>query len=285
MTYLSYVPRLLTLTPNGPIAAVAARAEEPVGLALAEIAPEGDTATVLSLFVADAFRRRGIGTQLLRQLEDELRRRGVHQAVQVFASEKASTPALEKLLDRRGWGVARPRMFLCQARRQALLALRDRPLLRRRPFPPGYTVIPWREVTAQERQRVGSWLESGLAPAYVNPFREEEKQDAATSLALRHQGELVGWLITHRIAPETLRFTNLFVREDTIKGLGMQLAVEMLHRHFETATGPEGEVCWAFYGGTPLVEFFQRRVMPLLPEVRIVRTMERVKRLADRRQP
>lgn len=50
--------------------------------------------------------------------------------------------------------------------------------------------------------------------AELSPFREEHLIEPRSSFGLRYQGQIVGWMITHRIAVDTVRYSALFIRPD-----------------------------------------------------------------------
>jgi GNAT superfamily N-acetyltransferase len=76
----------------------------------------------------------------------------------------------------------------------------------------GLEVIPWVKVTEAERERIReSQAAQPWIPKFLVPFLHEKSLDAATSMALRHEGEIVGWMLTHRRG-DTLSLTCTHVR-------------------------------------------------------------------------
>ncbi len=216
MTFPLFRPRLQALQPQGMTVAVGATdLGQPIGLALAQIQPEAISAEVLSLYVSAERRNTGIGTALLNLLEEVLLKRGCENLTMVYMTGKPTTAALERLLEKCHWSVPTPRMLICKSDRRVL----DAPWLKMyENIPASFTIFPWCELTNEERrtieeqQKTDPWI-----PEELVPFLHEEGMEPLTSFGLRYQGQVVGWLITHRIFPDTIRYTCDWVREDLQK--------------------------------------------------------------------
>ncbi|MFM6093015.1 MAG: GNAT family N-acetyltransferase [Dolichospermum sp.] len=216
MTFPLFRPRLQTLDQEGMTVAVGITdLGQPMGLALAQIQPDGVSAEVLSLYVGAERRNTGIGTALLNFLEGVLLKRGCQLLNMVYMTGKATTPALEKLLEKCAWSSPTPRMLICKSDRRVL----DAPWLKMyEKLPPSFTIFPWCELTHEERKTIEEQQKSDpWIPEELVPFLHEEGMEALTSFGLRYQGEVIGWLITHRIFPDTIRYTCDWVREDLQK--------------------------------------------------------------------
>ena len=85
-------------------------------------------------------------------------------------------------------------------------------------LPSSYSIFPWMEITQEERKAIQqtqdaqSWI-----PKDLIPFQYEQNLEPLNSLGLRYQGQVVGWMINHRLSPDTIRYTCSFVREDLQK--------------------------------------------------------------------
>jgi GNAT superfamily N-acetyltransferase len=197
-----------------PVALGARVGGEPVALAIAEIR-EGQTANgeVLSLFVAPDFRGRGLGTALLDSMGAYLSRMGVEKVVGVYMTGQPGQQALERVLEKAGWSKPEIRQLtlrftLEQARRTGWYG--------KYPLEPGYTVFPWKDLSETEREAL---RESQRATGWIKPDLEPWKHDAegfepVSSLGIRLNGELVGWIINHALDARVVRFTCSFIRKD-----------------------------------------------------------------------
>ena len=196
------------------VAIAAADANQPIGLALAEIRPDGQ-AEVLSIFVKPTHRQQGVGTALLAHLSAELKLRGCANAHLVYTTGQPTTPALERLLQNSNWTAPHPRMLVCKSNLDRIV---QAPWMQRSTLPSAYQICRWAEVTPaerldiQQRQETCPWI-----PPDLVPFQYEQELEPLNSLGLRYQGQVVGWVITHRLAADTIRYTCSFVREDLQK--------------------------------------------------------------------
>src|SRR5690348_12535497 len=158
------IPRLRPFTfpayeaewaPDTRHVAVAAFSDsEPVGLALAIVHASSQRADLLSLFVAGAFRRRGIGRSLMARLEALLTGRRVPVMTGSWAEGGPSIPALERLLVGCGWMPPAPRMLMFQADLDRLRAAR---WVRQAELPPEFSLVSWTEVHASDRLALERW--------------------------------------------------------------------------------------------------------------------------------
>ena len=216
-TFPLYRSRLqaIKFTPSTVAIAAADAANQPIGLALAEIRPDGQSVEVLSIFVKPIYRQQGVGTALFNRLAAELRRRGCTTAHLVYTSGQPTTLALERMLQKGNWTSPQPRMLVCKT---SLDRIVQAPWMQRSALPSSYQICRWTEVTPaerfdiQQRQKLLSWI-----PPDLVPFHYEQNLEPLNSLGLRYQGQVVGWMITHRLAPDTIRYTCSFVREDLQK--------------------------------------------------------------------
>ncbi|MFM2303090.1 MAG: hypothetical protein RLZZ135_496 [Cyanobacteriota bacterium] len=214
-TFPLFRPHLQVLKLESSIVAIAATdGHQPIGLALAKIQADGSSsAEILSIFVAPAYRRQGIGTALLRQLESELRSQGCTQLELVYTTGKPTTFALERLLTVCQWTAPQPQMLVGRAK--ICSGMMQAPWMRTA-FPADYDLFSWLEITPAERttlqQQAKDWI-----PSQLMPFQFEQDLEPLNSLGLRYQGEVVGWIITHRLSADTIRYTSGFVRPDLQK--------------------------------------------------------------------
>ncbi len=269
MTFPIYWSRLLGRAAGLPLRCLAARADEPLGFALAEVQPDATSVRLLSLFVTPTCRKQGLGTTLVRQLEDTLRQQGVREVFGAYQLGLPSVPAIETILGRCGWSSPTPYLLLVRVGPDAIPTFRTLPSFRRRRLPAGYTFGFWTETTPAEHAEIVAWMERGVVPRYLNPFADAELIEPQSSLTLRHEGRLVGLLVTHRVAPHVVRYSCLFVHPDVaIKGLGLYLSLEGLHR-LTDANEAGVEVLCATYAGTSLADFWQRRWLASLPQAHV----------------
>lgn len=253
-------PRLLHPPAARPTVAVGAEAlGQPIGLALAELFPSR-YAEVLSLYVAPPWRADGLGTELLSRLERELVARGAALADLLYTTGTATTTALESALRRLGWPEPERRMLVCRFRPERIL---EAPWLAPQVFPAAFEVFPWADLRASERLALA---DRGWYPRDLDPLAEETTLEPCTSLGLRYRGELAGWLITHRVDADTVRYTTGFVRGD-LQRTARLIPLGRLAMQRQVAAGiPFGT--WAVsFGRLRMVRLVRGRLAPYLERV------------------
>lgn len=251
---------LLHAPPNGEVLALGAcLGQKPVGLALAHLDAPSASAELLSLFVAPESRRQGVGRALLARLDAELAAAGIRSVQAVYTNGKASTPALEALLAGAGWAepIVRQHFF-----RADLAQLQSAPWIQEMRTPRGYEIFPWAELTAREEaELLRTQAEVPWFPDLLSPFQDAELFEAAGSMGLRHQGRVVGWMIAHRIAPNLLRYSHLFVaKEHQSFGRGVALVAHAV-RGVQPASSWEA-ICSVPREFPTWFKFVQRRIAP-----------------------
>jgi GNAT superfamily N-acetyltransferase len=264
MTFPYYQPLLQTLKPGGSIVAIgAATQEQPVGLALAQISPDGDFAKVLSIFVDASHRCTGVGTALLTHLEQVLLQQGCTSANLVYTTGKPTTPALECLLQKCGWSSPELRTFIGKATAKRVM---EAPWMHRYSLPSTFTIFPWCQLTPDERiailrqQEAEEWY-----PENLSAFAQEENIELLNSLGLRYKGQVVGWMITHRIAPDTIRYTSLFVKKELQQmGRAIPLLAESIKLQY--SSGIPNCIWMVLSDNAPMLSFMRRRLAPYMNE-------------------
>jgi GNAT superfamily N-acetyltransferase len=203
--------------PVQPLAVVARCAGEPVGLALGEVPlAEGDPPELLSVFVAPDWRGLGLATALVARLEAAVAGRGFRALTTVYTAGRPSIAAVEAILAARGWTPPEARTVTVRFDPAAFLATELFEPRRIAALGARLELFPWRDLTEGERERIRASHESSpwITPALA-PWRFEKAGfDAVSSVGARYRGEVVGWVINHRVAPDYVRFTCSFMRKD-----------------------------------------------------------------------
>lgn len=203
--------------PIRPLAVAARIGQQPVGLALAEVSlsesAERAPAELLSLYVEKGVRGRGVGKALLAALEQLLGEAGETELRAVYMQGKASIKAVEQILASNGWSTPEPRMVTVKFMVEELYKAK---WLHRYPPRPGYELFSWMDLKPEEREEMirsheqTGWIEPDLLPWDY----DQHEYEPVTSVGLRFQGKVVGWVINHRLADDTVRYTCSFVRKD-----------------------------------------------------------------------
>ncbi len=165
----------------------------PVGLAIANRKPS-DRLRILSILVAPAFRRAGIGSALLCQMEALARRHGL-RSLEAHHGGGDVRAAFLALLDRQGWDP--PQHLEHRLAGPADWPDRKGPKwaafiarIRRA----GYDATPWGDLTAGDRSKALALEKREVDPAWPRFSAFEPHADPLLSVALRRHGDLVGWI-------------------------------------------------------------------------------------------
>lgn len=269
LTYPAFRSRLKAIDNDESIVALGVHlGSQAVGLVLVEISTDKNhkSATILSFFVVPEHRGRGLGKTLLTYIEDELHQLDCSQVNVVYISN-ATTTFWEKILKQCNWSTPQLRMLVCSG---SIINIKDAVWLRlAHTLPPGYTIFPWVELTKQERdliekqQATSTWY-----PEILSPWSEAEIIESVNSLGLRYKDQVVGWMVTHRVTTDTVRYTKLFVREDLQRlGRAISLLAKAIQLQLESMEDTKA-VFTVFANNTLMVKFVERRLAPYLTSIR-----------------
>jgi GNAT superfamily N-acetyltransferase len=247
---------------NAPMACRAIVDGEPAGLVLGHITPTTpDAIELLSIFVAPAHRGQGLATRLVECLEGHALARGVSQMTGSYMTGKPSIPALERVFAKRSFDPPKLRMIVLKFTPEEA---RECDWYKRARLPQRATIFPWSEVTPDERE----WLKRSQAERqWIHPELEPWRCDQTfddSSVGMRRDGEIVGWVINHRAAPDLVTFTTSFMRADLARrGAIFPLYVASIERlmgtgvicSFVTNAEFDGMVKFALRRGAPFIHY------------------------------
>ncbi|GAB5522064.1 MAG: hypothetical protein RhofKO_43150 [Rhodothermales bacterium] len=222
-TFPRFSKRLALHAVHDPVLMVMAVAHgKPLAAIVAEHAPDATEGRLLSCWVRPDHRRQGLGTALLLRVEALLAERGCTLLEAPYRSNWAGTIAFEHMMHRQGWAPPRCAQVLCI--NHDLPCLLQTRWLQRATLPPGIEVFPWADLTAAEAETItrtqdaDAWFDNVLTP-----FQLEHLLEPTTSFGLRQAGEVIGWIVRHRLRPDMLQCTALVVRDRAPYGCGLAL--------------------------------------------------------------
>ncbi len=168
----------------------------PVGLALGTLLPGRAQGELLSIAVAPTARRQGLGKRLLAAWQAEAYGRG---AVECRASYNETMPgrgALEGLLAKAGWAVPRASGVVVIGRVGKMVdEVGTWPgIAERLAAPRAYSFEPL-DLSVADIEAVERYLSDPEAADMLGPFRQAEQLAHDFSIAIRRDGQLVGWLV------------------------------------------------------------------------------------------
>jgi GNAT superfamily N-acetyltransferase len=219
-----------------PIALAAEHDSSPVGFALGEMPIADDhPPEILSVYVVPGVRGRGVAAALIAAMEEALRARGFSRVDVVYMTGKPGVATIERILLRRGW--ATPVVRTLTVKFTPAEAARTRWFARVRLPDEEFEIFSWSDLRPEERDEIArsdgesKWIAKGL-----EPWRHDNYGfDTVSSVGLRYHGAVVGWVINHRLTPDTVRFTCSFMRFDlSRRGRILPLYTESIRRLAET---------------------------------------------------
>lgn len=177
-----------------------------VGCVSYAVYPILKAADLFYISVASEFQRQGIALSLLNFLKDDLKKRRLIVCWATYVQENPSTPALQALFAKAGWSEPYHEII-----RIYIDAWEYRSPFPSRPLPRGCEIFKWVELTDAEREDLKYRENQGSIPKFVSPFSKKYAVEPLTSLGIRCNGSVIGWLVTHRISKDTIRYSVYYV--------------------------------------------------------------------------
>lgn len=226
-----------------------------VGMAIADMLPETQIAELISLLVLPNFRHQKIGQTLVKYLEKSLTESGCRTIIVKYQVTPLTQTALEPLLDRLQWQPPESKFLLAKT---TIEKLSQAPWLYKYPLPEAFEIFPWAALTQTEKQLL---LTRKDYPDALSPFSNDTRIEPLNSLGLRYKGEVIGWCLTHRVAPDTIRYSSFFVAKQYQKmGRGISLLAEAIKRQIAS---PVANVKFSVAtDNAPMLQFFNRHLRP-----------------------
>lgn len=224
MTFPRHWHLLDQLSERGDVVATIATAGKvTLGFGLAEIS-ESRVGHIHSLFTLPAVRGMGIASAMLDTLEAGLIRKRCSYATSVFEDNTPHADEVKAIFAKQDWTSPKSNhtVYLLDISQGKHLRWLKRFAIR-----PPFMTVPWHTVSAE---MLATLADETWYPENFSPFSEEEFPiEERFSKALLYENEIVGWNLVHRIKPDTVRQSNLFVKEGITDGLiGLSLMAECL---------------------------------------------------------
>ena len=187
--------------------AVARDGPFPCGLAIGVPGPNADF-ELASFYVLPLYRRQGLGTRLLDELEQAFVAEGCRKGAS-FVTVKPEDQSPLLFLRHAGWPDVRVTGLNCRTTIEK--AFETAWLVNAR-LPDPFEIVAWDEVDEAARKKISSTI-GDLAPPDLSPFVFERDAHLPTSVALRDKrdGRVRGWIITHQIGADLIHWTCSFV--------------------------------------------------------------------------
>lgn len=197
--------------PIQPLAIVATVNDVPVGLAVAETPVDHRTEPeLLSVFVRPEVRRQGIGTRLVAEIAATVGDLGFGVLHAVYMTGKLEIVWLEKIFWKLDFEPPDTRMTVLRLSKNDLDKLAWMHWTR---IPKSYEIVPWTEIGPvdieglKEANAEEDWIPDDLYPWDAN----QDGFEPRTSMALKVDGRLMGWVLTHALDDTMLRYSCSYI--------------------------------------------------------------------------
>ena len=253
---------------GGRLTLAAELGEETIGMVSAEV--EAECMHLEALLVRPAHRGHGYAHAMLAELLSLGRTFGVRAVDVTYDGHRDHVDEVEAVLRRAGFEWPLPGMIACRGLVAEMLTA---PWTRAK-LPRDVTAFPWAELSEAESQRLGSIRGPGAwYPDSLGPF-PDEAIEPLNSFGIRRAGEVIGWLLTSRAAPDDICYGRLFVRPDRRSGMtGVALLAHGIR--VQAAAG----IAYGSFGvrttNEPMRRFLERQMSPFLESLVETRMAQR----------
>lgn len=208
---------------------------KPAGLLVASKNLKDRSSELLSLFVDPSWRKQGIGKSLWIEAKKQLEEQGIDSCRFQYAREERDSFPIDDVLKKFAWPSLEINWIIAESHLRDSQAQTDRYVARAERFYRGFKSFPWAELSTEEEDCLRSKLdEEGWYTHELSPFAFEDRIHLPTSFGLRHKGEVVGWMISHLMSRDVLRYSSMFVRgELQSRGHAIYLFILALKKQLE----------------------------------------------------
>jgi GNAT superfamily N-acetyltransferase len=243
--------------PNEPLLGVFAFWQgKPVGLVLAE-KQGAENGLIVCWHVLKPQQGFGLGQKLIIKMEQFAKSKGIDYLTLSFRWDTSFRQQITKILHRLGWDSPEKELMLYKFSPKLFMQMAWCQNMR---LPTEFEIFSWDILTKLEKQQIlnrqeqSDWYPVGLSPLFDNPDFE-----SANSLGLRLHGEVVGWMITHRVHADVIEYSSLFVSPELQSmGRGIHLIVEAVKRQY--ALGVERAIFQVQAENSAMLSFVERRM-------------------------
>jgi len=217
--------------PNEPLLGVIARWQgQIVGLILVE--KKEQQGLVVCWHVLKAQRGFALGKKLLLKMERFAKSNELQNLSLSFREDSPFHPQITKTLQGLVWEPAKKELMLYKFSPKLFMQM---PWCQNMSLPEGFEIFLWNTLTKQDRQHIlDRQKRTNWYPVHQSPLFNVPDFEPANSVGLRLYGEVVGWMITHRVHADVIEYSSLFVSPELQSlGRGIHLIIAAVKRQQE----------------------------------------------------
>lgn len=199
-------PLMMLLAHNG---------QHKIGAIILEVMPNR-VGRILSWYVIPPYRELGIGKELLVKAQKIAKKANLQGLIVDYVSDWTQKETIEAILQKQKWEDPIEKLSLYKISNDSISKA---PWLKKlSPLPSNMELGMWKDVTdnekkvIQEKKNKEDWY-----PNTASPFQSPHLVNLDTSVVLRQEGKIIGWLITHKTKEDTIEFTAAFIDDKTLE--------------------------------------------------------------------
>lgn len=232
----------------------------PIGICIAIIDNGLNFLEILHIEIDKEYRNQHIGRALLAHTQKEGKKHKILFSSFIYPKDTPESPPIEKILQANQWKGPRP--FLTRALFDTVKF--DPPLLHLKlSYPQGYKKFLWKDLSKKQRDDLLYREKQGHFSKSISPFKDENIIELANSIGLEYKDRVIGWMITHRVAPDTVRYSALYVETShKTKGPIIKLLTDSMFLHKQHPT-PWALIEIPYLQTHPSwIDFINKRILP-----------------------
>lgn len=233
----------------------------PVGLLVARTTPESKRSIIDSIFVSEIYRNTGLGTALIKGVEECLRRKGCQSITITFSTEIGQSSGLLRILEKCGWNEPRKSHEILKYKAELPI------WMQKLSYRGSDSALPWEKVSSKMLEDVKNSFNVWYSQQ-VSPFRNDVYFPA--SFWFLADNRIAGWLLTRRNG-DILVYNTFYVHKK-LQGTGrfLPLLTQVVKRQIELGI-PYACQRIEYLPEAPnsnLLRFHEKRLKPLATQVR-----------------
>lgn len=237
---------------------------QPVGIVIGSYRPLIES-ELYTLAVAPKPLIPEISTQLLISFENVIKEKGATALRITFLSDASCPAPIQTLILSQGWKAP----SLSHIRLYFDPSTFSPPWLHRTyPVPRSCKQFFWKDLKKEERIQLEHLIEQRAIPFQISPFNKEKQIDWNTSLGMRNDQEVVGWIVNLRPNDKIVEFRSFFVFADYFTlGHAIRLLSESIHKLQEKPTKTAVLEAYMGLADSRWLKFIKKRLMPFSTKI------------------
>lgn len=235
---------------------------QPVGIVISTKYQRGEIAQLIYMYVRRNYRRFGVGSLLLKHMEKKLKENLCTNYSVNFVRDIQGSHVIENFFSKHQFEFVRTDMYVYQIPlEEHILSL---PWMKNVQLPSPFSIFPWIELTEKEREHIKAGRNEWY-PDTLNPLRHEDEMNEETSLGLRYNNEIVGWLITRPSTRDRLEYATLFTKDQfQQRGRGIALILKALEIHLKKRPNDRHLYFRVATSNQRMLAFVKKRIEPFV---------------------